>query len=120
VARKVLISKTAVTALAAGAATLTFSNIPSRFREFSLGVEYYNAATGQEADSVVPTAGTETTTYKSHVKRYSEQSAGAAVNSADEGQISWSVPTRWAQCVLAAVAGNGVTHVRGILIGHVS
>jgi hypothetical protein len=102
---------TAITALTGGAVTLEISGVDVDKRHCYAAVDYYSDAAGTPA---TPGAGTETYTYKTSVQPNAEQSAGAALNSADQVQISWTTPTTYAKCVLAGV--TVATHVRLRLI----
>lgn len=107
-----------VIALTAGAATIDLE-FDKSYRHSFAGIEYFSDAGG--ATPVVPTAGTETYTLTTTVKPSSQQAfSGSVINSADEDQVSWAANVTSVRCVLAAVAGNGATHVRLIVSGNIS
>lgn len=97
-----------ITALAAGAATITL-DFDSDYSHTFAGVTYYDSLTGDNV--VTPGAGTETYTVETLVKpEVFQPVTGSPLNSNDEADISWNANVTRVRVVLAAV--TTATHVR--------
>jgi len=114
------IKNSGVTALVAGAATITLA-LEEGYSSWFVAVEFYNAVTGLAADVVLPTSGTAVFTHTSPVLPTTYQTGDTLNYAADENvPIAYDTPLKSVKCVLAAIAGNGATHCRVRAIGYVS
>lgn len=108
--------ESAITALTAGAATITL-DVPRDKHPWAVAVEFYTSAAGTTVAD--PTAGTATVTYNGPLIPTAD--IAPASNSIDyssgKGPVTFSAHADKIKVVMASISGGSATHCRARAIG---